>query len=159
MPYKYILCYFLNYTFNAYPYVNDLAKHIQRLTGYKLLIVGRPPQNLSFRNIHYKIDINPIEFVSLIKNASLVLTTSFHGTVFAANLEVPFYSIVNEINGLDSRQQCILEALGLEHRLIDINTPFPTTDLLNCNFNIASQKMKQLRSKSISFLQSALTDN
>ena len=41
---KYILCYFLNYAFDAYPYVDELADHFQKITGYKIVRVGKPPK-------------------------------------------------------------------------------------------------------------------
>jgi predicted NBD/HSP70 family sugar kinase len=51
------------------------------------------------------------EFIQLFNNASMVITTSFHGTAFALNFGVPLVSIVPD-NGGDDRQITLLKNCG-----------------------------------------------
>lgn len=59
-------------------------------------------------------DAGPREFVSLIAGADCLVTDSFHGTAFALNLGVPFYSFAR--NERASRILDLLSAVGLSER-------------------------------------------
>lgn len=71
----------------------------------------------------------PIAMVSLMKNAKLVLTQSFHGTLFAAMFGRPFWSYhAPQIqNPNDDRATYLLKQLGLSERYVVID------DLVNRN--------------------------
>lgn len=60
----------------------------------------------------------PLAFLGLMKNASLVLTQSFHGSLFAAKFNRRFWSYKNAIvrNPDDDRARCVLNQLGLINR-------------------------------------------
>lgn len=61
------------------------------------------------------------DWVSSIKNASIVITNSFHGAVFSIIFHVPF--IVLQASGreagMNDRFSTLLQALGLENRVLD----------------------------------------
>lgn len=153
---KYILCYFLNYTFDAFPYVDNLAKEIQRQTGYDIVRVARPPHKLSFAHTHYRVGASPQEFLSLIRDAEIVLTTSFHGTAFALNFGRPVFSIIQDRNSADSRQRDIMLQLGLEQQLVAVNDPFPLAENARYDFDKEQHKLSLLRNESVNFLKCAL---
>jgi len=153
---KYILCYFLNYTFDAFPYVDDLAEYLKEKTGYKLIKIARPPHDLKNRGDKFKISASPLEFLGWIKHAALVLTTSFHGTAFAVNFSVPVFSIIESRKSLDSRQLNLLESLGLENRILTIDDSFPEIDDISYDYSSAQSKLSELRESSISFLKQSL---
>jgi len=62
-------------------------------------------------------DASPSEYLTLIKNASAVVTNSFHGTVFSIIFEKEFYTITR-LNR-NSRMENILDIVGMRDRLID----------------------------------------
>ena len=63
-----------------------------------------------------KFDVGPLEFLNLINNAELVISTSFHGTVFSILLKRPFYAL----NGIkDYRISTLLEKMKLKDRNIN----------------------------------------
>ena len=70
-------------------------------------------------------DVGPIEFINLFANANLVITSSFHGTAFATNFEVPFFSLLENENPKDDRQLSLLKLLDLQDRGIVFGAPFP----------------------------------
>lgn len=74
----------------------------------------------------------PLAMLSLMKNARLVLTQSFHGTVFAAMFERPFYSyhapVIKSPN--DDRATYLLEQLGLSERYVVINDLAEEQDII-----------------------------
>ena len=153
---KYILCYFLNYTFNGYPYIDNLAEHLSELTGYKIVKIARPPQKLINKNTQFEVSASPEDFMSLIAHSELVLTTSFHGTAFALNFKRPMFSIVSSSANMDSRQRDLLKSVGLEHRLLEVGAAYPSLDNLKCDYTVASGKLDSLRESSLAFLKKAL---
>lgn len=153
---KYILCYFLNYSFDSFPYVDELASHIQKITGYKLVKVARPPRNFYESNTYHCVGASPEEFLALMRDAEFVITTSFHGTAFAVNFEIPFSSVVADKTSGDSRQISLLDNVGLSKRIIEMGDNFPNLDYLKCDFTESSKKMEELRNQSINFLKTSI---
>ncbi|WP_303029680.1 polysaccharide pyruvyl transferase family protein [uncultured Duncaniella sp.] len=95
---------------------------------------------------------SPSEFISLVKNARCVVTTSFHGTAFSIILGTPFYTIrLND--GADNRSAGLLESLGLLSRMIDY-TDTPTFSKVE--FDKTNSKLTLLRASSLEFLTSSL---
>lgn len=152
----YILCYFLNYSFNAFPYVDDLAADIQRKTGYEIVRVARPPHNLKLSCNSYRIGASPEEFLALVRDAELVLTTSFHGTAFALNYGRPVFTVVKNRESGDSRQINLMKSLGLEDKVLTISDAFPDTANVRYDYDIEQQRLDMLRKESIQFLTKSL---
>lgn len=109
---KYILCYFLRRK-HIFEYWN-VAKKIEGKVGCKLLCVNVNAGLFAYTH-KTLMDAGPIEFLELIKGASLVLTNSFHGTVFSILFHIPFYSLYAPEEN-DSRIGDILRSLDLENR-------------------------------------------
>lgn len=153
---KYILCYYLNYSFNAFPYVDELAKDIQRKTGYQLVRVARPPHHLALNHTKYRIGASPEDFLALVRDAEMVLTTSFHGTAFAVNYGKPVFTVVQNINASDSRQVSLMQSLGLDDKILSISSPFPQESSFNYDIQVEQQKLEQLRRQSKEYLKNSL---
>lgn len=153
---KYILCYFLNYTFNAFPYVEELAQYIQKQTGYDIVRIARPPYHIHTPHTTFNIGASPEDFLALIRDAEIILTTSFHGTAFAINYGRPVFSIVEDRNAIDSRQVSLMHLLGLENQILSIKDKFPEKELFTYNIEISQNKLRKLRDSSIEYLKNAL---
>lgn len=155
---KYILCYFLNYTFNSFPYVDDLAVEIQRQTGYEIVRVARPPHKLAFGHTTYKIGASPEEFLALVRDSEIVLTTSFHGTAFAVNYGKPVFSIVQDRMASDSRQVSLMHNLGLDKQVLSIKDKFPMASCAKYDVAEEQTNLANLRKDSKQYLEKALRD-
>jgi hypothetical protein len=153
---KYILCYYLNYSFNAFPYVDDLAKNIQRQTGYEIIRVARPPHRLGESHTHYMVGATPEEFLSLVRDSEMVLTTSFHGTAFAVNYGKPVFTIVNNKKASDSRQVSLMHSLGLDNQIITIKDTMPEVSQAFYEVDEEQSKLSELRKLSCDFLYNAI---
>lgn len=97
------------------------------------------------------------EWIMAFRQASYVITDSFHGTVMSVLFRKPFMSIANMERGID-RFQSLLTQLGLMERLV---TPDMTTDLSEIaaapiDFNAVHEKLAALRLASARFLNQAL---
>lgn len=155
---KYILCYFLNYSFNAFPYVDDLAKYMQQQTGYEIVRVARPPHNLKCKHTHYRVGASPEEFLALVRDAEMILTTSFHGTAFAVNYGKPVFTVVQDRNAGDSRQVSLMSNLGLDAQILSITDSFPSKDRFFYNVEQEQSRLEKLRQNSKHYLINALQD-
>ncbi len=151
---KYILCYFLNYTFDAFPRVNEIADYISRTTGWEIVYVARPPYRLHSPNTTFRVGASPAEFLSLVRDAELVLTTSFHGTAFSVNFSKPLYAVVENKQAADSRLLSLLDSVGLSHRALALDDELPRKeDFMNCDYEVANSRLNAMRDESMDYLK------
>ena len=153
---KYILCYFLNYSFNAFPYVDQLAEYMQKQTGYEIVRVARPPHRLCVPHTHYRIGASPEEFLALVRDAEMVLTTSFHGTAFAVNYGKPVFTVVQDRNASDSRQVSLMHSLGLDNQILSVNDLMPDKNHAIYDFKEEQDRLEILRTNSKKYLKQSL---
>ena len=149
----FVLVYILKYIYNPYPFATDFIKKIYEVTGLHLvLLCFAPSQQLGIKDVTYLYDgISPCDFLYLFQNASLVVTTSFHGTAFALNFERPFYSIINRETNSDDRILSLLSIVGAENRAIVLNSSFDDLSL-DIDFSQIRMSLKNNRDISIQYL-------
>lgn len=94
------------------------------------------------------------DWLSDIRDAAMVVTDSFHGSVFSIQFHRPFLSIVNNKRGAD-RFTSLLSKLELTNRLVN-----ETTNISNMSndidWNIVESKLSVEREASMNFLKNAL---
>lgn len=95
---------------------------------------------------------SPSQFISLIKNAKCVVTSSFHGTAFSIIFNTPFYTLRLD-DGADERAYSLLSSLNLLDRFISEGS-----NIIFCkpDFSSANEKLKELRLESLQFLKESL---
>ena len=107
-----------------------------------------------FYGFEKKFDAGPLEFLNLILNAKLVLSSSFHGTVFSILFNKPFYAI-NGAN--DFRISTLLEKMNLKNRTIEIdNIKEKCRKIYDIEFKNANALLNAEREKSEIYLKKAL---
>lgn len=152
---KYCICYFL--TANK-TYINHIKKYAKE---NKLTIKFFCINKNSVLNADESISAGPIEFLSEIKNASIIFTDSFHATIFSILFEKNFYTFQRFKNGEKMNQNSRLLNL---FSLLDINYRFINEDSLetigSCpeiDYNLVKILLNKEREKSIEFLKNALS--
>jgi len=104
-------------------------------------------------------EAGPSEFVGLIKNAKIVITDSFHATVFSIIFKKPFYSLTRQKAGdpasMNSRIFDILERLKLSSRLIVPGSEFPSGDVFQIDYSETDIEYSKEYSSSINYLKSS----
>lgn len=141
--------------------IKDNWKHHQYIAIYQARPVSRNPKYLYnkaeilARQCHCKIvDLSNMtysveDFISAIKYARYVMTTSFHAVVFAMLMETPCYAI-RLGDGLDVRYVDLLGKLGLEQELVDLDfIPVP----FDIDFGIAKKRLSTYRLESQDYLK------
>jgi len=151
----YILTYYMIET----ELLRSITKALQQKTGLKVVnlkpskkqVIMRSGKNLAFAG--------PAQFIECYKNASFVVTNSFHGTAFAINYGIPFFtstlpqSMAGEVN---SRLTDICKLFDLSHRWIDSERKLKDTDLTKPFEKDAKKIVENLREHSFDYLKDAL---
>ncbi|WP_305156481.1 polysaccharide pyruvyl transferase family protein [uncultured Muribaculum sp.] len=152
---RYILCYLIGYSYNPFPYVNQLVRYIHKETGLKVVMIDGEPRNF-LRGYKLFNNIGPKEFLNLFYNTSFVLTTSFHGTAFAINFNKPFLTVVDSATDNDNRQSNIVNLVGLDDsHIVKCGTPLSKVKVPILQTTIAP-KLEIERKKSQKFISTSL---
>lgn len=119
----YVLGYILTPNDNHYRIARDYA-HQHKMKFYLFML------NLQdYGQADKYISGGPFDFLEYIRNANVVFTDSFHGTIFSTIFEIPFYTFKrfadDSKNNQNSRIDTLLKNMGAENRLIDEKRQFP----------------------------------
>lgn len=157
---KYALCYFLGNN----PAHRRWAKQLANATGCKIAQLMHLDEYIKSDEgmTDYPLyEINPPDFVGLIRDAEYVLTDSFHCTVFSSLFRKQFFSFRRYNNdsavSTNSRLYSLLEMLGMSDRLLTGNEAIETSLSLSIDFDKVHERIAKLRAASISLLQKALS--
>ncbi len=158
---QYILCYYMPGDILVNNCITMLAKAISRITKLKILSIGQKEyhQYNIFRNGIF--DAGPLEFLSLVNDASFVITNSFHGIAFSINFKKPFIIPINlELSpdkSLSSRITTLLSLFGLQDRIYPAGYTFGVNKYLTLDYCNVDEILKQHKEKSFAFLKSSLS--
>ena len=149
--------YILVYRFGRMEYMEKQIQHVA--AELKLPILEIPVSIESYgKGSKLLFGVGPEEFVTLIRNAEIVLTDSFHATVFSILNHTQFYTFLrqgkNEKNNMNSRMENLLEMLNLQERLI-----YPDSEIVSLSkvkYENADVLLEQRRNESQKFLKDAL---
>jgi hypothetical protein len=130
------------------------------LSQYVIAKISRSTSIVDFINpsVSIKYAVTPEEFLSLIQNASLVLTSSFHCTALSIIFQKQFVSFLSDDKGKNTRIESLLDQLNLSDRIYtpdlrvgEINLPI---DYIQVN-----EKLDILKTNSIDYLKQVLSEN
>ncbi|KAB7788122.1 polysaccharide pyruvyl transferase family protein [Bifidobacterium cebidarum] len=99
-------------------------------------------------------DINPSQFLGALKQASLVLTDSYHVTIFSILFNVPFvnFNRTGSLN-MNSRFETLYQSLGIDHRFWGT---FEFGDIMSVDFDTIRDHLECKRKESSLFLETEL---
>lgn len=123
-------------------YYHDTMRHVKNLshqTGYRIKILS-------------KFKGSPAMYLSWIKNAKMVVTNSFHATVFSLIFNKPITTVFSGDN-LDARYLNLLKSVGA----VGPKNPEPGYIDLHPDYEEVNGRLSQLRIESLKFLEKDLT--
>lgn len=94
------------------------------------------------------------QWLAMLQKAALVVTDSFHGTVFSILFGREFFTLANPDRGT-TRMMGLLEQFGLEHRLLSETEP-DVAGAHKIDWTVARTRLAELREHSMSFLRENL---
>ncbi len=128
----------------------NIAQKIAKPQGFEIMVLTG---QISEYTINGYRAASPEEFVNAFKNASFVITSTFHGTAFSIIFNKNFYTLkLNKED--DSRAMSLLSMLGLEDRMIDSSADVLQNNIID--WNSVNDILKINKEKSKAFLKNAL---
>lgn len=158
---KYIFCYFLG----ANPEHRAYAEKVKKQTGYKIVALQHLDEfvkdDLHFGDVT-PYDVGPQDFINLLSNAEIILTDSFHGTMFSIYYHKKFFTFSryseSKKESTNSRIVSILSLMELTDRKLN-----GTEDVNDClkrqiNWGSVQKRLNDFRAKSQEWLLNSLRE-
>ncbi|WP_313467720.1 polysaccharide pyruvyl transferase family protein [Streptococcus parasuis] len=102
---------------------------------------------------------SPAAYLTLIKNAKLIITTSYHGTIFSTIYRKNFITVKNgEMYGDDDRVITLLNQLGMMDRLIPFNFDPNFNYLSDVDYSQYDVKLNPQKIKSIEYIKENIVE-
>lgn len=151
---KYIFYY-------AFSYANkenvEQIRKISERTGMPVYMIDA----LQYRVYHldkqgFKLyKTGPLGFISLMKNAEMIFSQSFHGTIFSALFEKKFWAFHNSTiaNPDDDRATYILQQLGLSDRYINIEKIDEIDINKEIDYEKVNKKIDSLKEEAFKYIE------
>ena len=158
---KYILCYFLG---NNPPH-REFAKHLKEATGCKIIALTHLDEFVKSDEGYSDetpYDIDPADFLNLIRNAEYVCTDSFHCSVFSILYKRQFFTFRrynrNTKQSTNSRLDTLFHMAGIKGRLLTGEENIADCLKIETDFESVHKKLEEIRQKSYEYLLTALKD-
>ncbi len=158
---SYVFAYLLGDNTDARETINKYArKHNLKVAFIPYVLNEYRACDEDFGDIRLS-DISPAGFLSLIKNADVVFTDSFHGAVFSGIFNKNFYVLKRSQDGkagsMNTRVYSLMDLYGCPERIIKNNEPIENIEKLKeIDFEVLNKNKEIERKKSLTFLENAL---
>lgn len=130
--------------------VNEAAKLLERQTGLHLIDVNGNPNAENCRIKDHRV-CSPEEFLWYIKHAEVVLTNSFHGTVFSVLFKKRFATVLHKETG--NRVSELLDKLGLSDHYTDQTDAVGGILDTTSDWEAVDAALEALRAESLAYLR------
>ncbi|MCD8237984.1 MAG: polysaccharide pyruvyl transferase family protein [Clostridiales bacterium] len=158
---KYILCYFLG---NNPPH-REFAKRLREHTGCKIVSLVHLDEYVKSDEEYADetpYDIDPADFLNLIRNAEYVCTDSFHCSVFSILYNVPFFTFRRyerkTKSSTNSRLDTLFNMVGINGRIMNGSEDIEKCLEMKIDFEAVHKRLEKVREESYSYLTNALKD-
>jgi len=155
----YIFCYFLG---NNPPH-REFAKRLREVTGFKIVALTHLDEYVKC-DMNYAdetpYDIDPSDFLNLIRNASYVCTDSFHCSVFSILYKRKFFAFRrytrNTKQSTNSRLDTLFNLTGISGRIMKGDENVRDCFNMEIDYEEAYKRLDKLREDSYAFLVKSL---
>lgn len=142
--------YVLLYSRRYNPAMETYADRVAKRLGCKVVDISLRATNAERGHV-MRYDAGVEEFLALNKEARYVVTNSFHGLIFAAQMHTPFSVFSRE--QADTKISQLLAWLGLSNRAMVSGDEDVSLEM---NFNDMESRLAGLRESSLSYLRGGL---
>lgn len=156
---RYIFCYFMGNN----PWQREFVKKLKKKTGYKIVALLHLDQYIKSDEACVDFapyDVSPADFINLVKNAEIICTDSFHGTVFSLTYGKKFLTFMRFSDkatlSTNSRIHTLLKRMGIEDRLVVKDTDVDEILHREMDVSVIQSRIKDFRKESLVYLTNAL---
>lgn len=156
---KYVFCYLFDLSAPQKKFIQQLAaaNHCTKVIFLDTLKSGSPDLNGVPSELAKSSSIEL--FLALIQNASIVVTDSFHGTVFSVQFEKEFFAVESASGGPErntDRIRTLLRKIGLTRRFLDPEAFQSSIAQPPIDYAKVNQRLTTERRTSLTWLQQAI---
>lgn len=156
LPKQYILCYMLSYTFEVDKPMGQLLQLVQDKCKMPVIALNKIPNSFhgDIVNLPKSYNRGIEEFLYLIKESSIIVSSSFHGTAFALNFGKPLVAM--GARNEDDRVLSLLSNMNMTRHFVY------SDNISSANIEVYYDESKEqsilhsLRTDSLSFLKDSL---
>lgn len=137
----------------------DYAAKLSRESGFQVLVIGKKDERDNGKPYKIIDDAGPGEFLGYIANAEMVITDSFHGTVFSIIMEANnFFTYISPDNKRGSRITDLLDTLELKEHLLDTTLSISFLELNGKKIDRDKTKglLENMKEESVKYLREQL---
>ena len=154
--------YILYYSFGFTQEINRAVKKISKRLGLPVILLNVRAwvyKTGFLYGFKYAKHSGPAEFLRYVNDAEIILSNSFHGTVFSALFEKNFWYLVgSEHNEQDDRAKTMVEQIGIGDRMLQVG------EIDDCDFRVLPDygkvraNLRELRKSAFEYLDECLSD-
>ena len=146
---KYIFSYFIGIRKDQAKALSKICKKL----NLKTLSFSQIPKE---KHIYkYCYTEGPFKFLARLRDAKLVITSSFHGTILSIIFQKNFYVLMPDPKKR-SRIDNILKLTGLSNRIIETEMDIDKVNLKDIDYTEPQIKLDKLREESLDWLKNAI---
>jgi len=153
IPQNHMEPYLLLYRVTSKKNVFQVADYVAQKLQLKVLYINNTIKRVPYRFKKVK-RVGPLEFLTLFKNASFIVTNSFHGTAFSLIFRKNFITVPT-IKSV-TRMQDLLTLLKLDDRLIENPAEIRETYPYEIDYTVPAEILARERARSLTFLKNAI---
>ena len=152
--------YLLTYTLDINKDKENVIQHIADKLNLEVLNIANPEEKHRRKSdLNYIENVSPELFLYLYKNASFIVTDSYHGSCFAIKFNKPFISLVNTNRG--ALRYKLFDKLKVKHRFVEKSEDVYNNDelLKPVDYTETNKIIEQESEYAINWLKNALENN
>lgn len=148
---KYVFSYFLNVSTLDNIRWTEIQEYA-RNANLDLKVCSVQGSQYKF-NSQYLVFPNPVEWLTYYRDAELIVTNTFHGTVFAIIHHRPFVCILQKGHSAkqNTRMTSLLSMFGLENRILNDNDKIENVAMVSIDWKLVEEKLSLWRHKTDKF--------
>ncbi|WP_406683885.1 polysaccharide pyruvyl transferase family protein [Seonamhaeicola sp. MEBiC1930] len=143
--------YVFVYDFDSNPLIKQMALKLKKEHNWNIVTVN---ENINYANKNYFLK-GPDIFLSLVYNASFVISNSFHAVAFSIIFQKDFV-VFNRLYKINTRMRDMLDSIGLRQLLMLDENMVNKHKINNINYKITQTHLDNLKQTSKQFLENAL---
>lgn len=148
--------YILYYSFHFTQEVNRAVYKISKRLGLPVIVLSSHAWVYSALAVYgFKLarHAGPAEFLRLVNDAEIVLSNSFHGTVFSTIFEKNFWFLYGSVqNPLDDRATTMVEQMGIADRILTLDKIDDWDFYQKANYDYVAKCLYPLRTEAFKYL-------
>lgn len=161
LDYEYILCYYLGDNENYLRFANRLKEYLGvKIVG--LVHINGYNKNVQVYMDETPFDVDPFQFINLIKYAKCVLTDSFHCSVFSILFEKEFFAFKrfkdSDTMSTNNRLFTLFKMAGIEGRIIEGTECVDSKLFTKINYEVVRENLELKRTESLDYLVKSLAN-